>query len=146
MSDLGRPLILDQVNLVVTDMPATVEFYRALGLDLGEDAPWTDHHRPARAGGGLDMDFDSTAFAAIWCQGWPSGRPGVVIGFKVAEREDVDAIYESMTSAGYDGRQPPYDAFWGARFAVLADPDGNGVGIMSPVEPERRTPPPPMPD
>ena len=146
MSEQGRPLILDGINLVVTDMAATVGFYRALGLDLGEDAPWTGYHRPAQAGGALDMDFDSTTFAAVWCEGWPAGRPGVVVGFKVAEREDVDAIYETMTAAGYAGLQPPYDAFWGARFAVLADPDGHGVGIMSPAEPERRTEPPPMTD
>ena len=39
-------------------------------------------------------------------------------------------------------QQEPYDAFWGARYAVVSDPDGNGVGIMSPVDdalPQRAT-------
>ena len=26
---------------------------------------------------------------------------------------------------------PPFDAFWAARYAVVADPDGNDVGLMS---------------
>lgn len=34
------------------------------------------------------------------------------------------------------------DAFWGARFAVVADPDGNEVGLMSPIDEERRRWPP----
>jgi predicted enzyme related to lactoylglutathione lyase len=33
---------------------------------------------------------------------------------------------------------PPWDAFWGSRYAIVADPDGNHVGIMSPSEPKRR--------
>ena len=147
MTDRERPpLLLDQINLVVGDMTRSVAFYRMLGLDLGEEAPWTDHHRAAVVGGGLDMDLDSTAFAAVWDQGWPAGRPGLVIGFKVADREAVDCIYETMTEAGYEGQQPPFDAFWGARYAIVCDPDGNAVGIMSPMDPDRRTPPPPMPD
>jgi hypothetical protein len=40
------------------------------------------------------------------------------------------------------GRQPPFDAFWGARYAIVADPDGNDVGLMSPIDESRRTWPP----
>jgi uncharacterized glyoxalase superfamily protein PhnB len=58
----------------------------------------------------------------------------------VVERETVDAIYSDLTGAGYAGQQPPYDAFWGARYAVVADPDGMSVGIMSAIDPARRTP------
>src|SRR4029453_16373287 len=118
MRDQERPpLLLDQINLVVRDMARSVEFYRTLGLDLGEDAPWTDHHRAAVVGGGLDMDLDRTAFTAVWDQGWAAGRAGLVIGFKVADREAVDCIYETMTQAGYEGQQPPLHAFWGGRYA-----------------------------
>jgi hypothetical protein len=33
----------------------------------------------------------------------------------------------------------PYDAFWGARYAIVEDAGGNAVGIMSPVDPARRS-------
>jgi uncharacterized glyoxalase superfamily protein PhnB len=65
-----------------------------------------------------------------------------VIGFAFPSREAVDERYGELTSAGYVGRQPPFDAFWGARYAIVADPDGNGVGLMSPLEESRRTWPP----
>ena len=28
----------------------------------------------------------------------------------------------------------PIDAFWGARYAIVDDPDGNHVGIMGPQD------------
>ena len=39
-------------------------------------------------------------------------------------------------------QQAPYDAFWGGRFAIVEDPDGNPVGLMSPNDPAMRTAPP----
>ena len=133
-----RP-ILDQFNLVVADMEATVAFYRRLGVDIPETEPdWQGQHRTANLAEGLDLDFDSVEFAKQWDRGWPD-RPGMgVLGFKVSSRERVDDIYNDLTGAGYLGQQAPYDAFWGARYAVVEDPDGNAVGIMSPVDPKRR--------
>jgi catechol 2,3-dioxygenase-like lactoylglutathione lyase family enzyme len=133
------PLILDQVNLVVSDMKAAVAFYRRLGLTIPDtDADFQAHHRSASVPGGVDLDLDSVEFARHWDKGWATGA-GVVVGFKVDSRERVDAIYSDLTGAGYRGQQEPFDAFWGARYAVVEDPDGNPVGIMSPVDPARRS-------
>jgi hypothetical protein len=83
--------------------------------------------------------------ARVWNSGWKdrqdlAGR--VVIGFGVSARDGVDALYAEMTVAGYRGLQQPYDALWGARYAIIEDPDGIAVGIMSPVSAELRIPPP----
>jgi catechol 2,3-dioxygenase-like lactoylglutathione lyase family enzyme len=142
-----EPPVLDQVNLVVSDMAATVDFYRLLGLDVAAaEPPWDRHHRTASSPPGLDMDLDSSAFAAVWDQGWLAGRTGAVIGFRVSSRDAVDQLYERLTAAGHGAEQPPYDAFWGARYAIVADPDGNAVGIMSPADPDRRSAPTPPPE
>jgi catechol 2,3-dioxygenase-like lactoylglutathione lyase family enzyme len=132
--------ILDQLNLVVSDMQATVTFYRRLGLDIPDtDAAFQAHHRSARMPSGLDLDFDSAEFAGHWDVGLHAAR--AIIGFKVSSRERVDELYSQLTGFGYVGQQPPYDAFWGARYAVVEDPDGNPVGIMSPVDPDLRSSP-----
>jgi catechol 2,3-dioxygenase-like lactoylglutathione lyase family enzyme len=148
MTGDGRP-VLDQINLVVADMEAAVAFYRRLGVEIA-DSPgggvWNRHHRTATEAGDVDLDLDSSAFAGLWSAGWPAGGTGAVIGFRVADREAVDRLYTDLTGAGHRGQQEPYDAFWGARYAIVEDPDGNAVGLMSPVDPARRTRPPDPPD
>jgi uncharacterized glyoxalase superfamily protein PhnB len=139
-----RP-VLDQVNLVVSDMEASVAFYRALGLAIPDRDPlWDDHHRSAEVPGGIDFDLDTEAFAAKWNVGWPGsqGRSGITIGLRVSTRDDVDRLYAQVVDSGYAVQQPPYDAFWGARYAIVEDPDGNAVGLMSPIDPELRSTPP----
>ena len=150
----ARP-VLNQVNVIGSDLDATLAFYRRLGVDIPEDRVWRTatgaHHITAADGQGesAGLDLDSATFAQVWNTGWRgstdlAGR--VVVGFGVASRQAVDDIYGDMLSAGYRGLQGPHDAFWGARFAVVADPDGNSVGLMSPVDPAFRTEPPPLPD
>lgn len=128
-------------------MERTLAFYRALGVDVAE--PWQTasgiHHASANQDGGPDLDFDSAAFAQVWNEGW-NGRADlagrVVVVFKVAGREDVDERYAALVGAGYQGLQAPYDTFWGARYAIVEGPDGVAVGLMSPVDPAKRSRPP----
>jgi catechol 2,3-dioxygenase-like lactoylglutathione lyase family enzyme len=137
-----RP-VLDQLNLVVGDMPRSLDFYRRLGLEIDETSPtWVPHHRNIRNENGMDLELDSTTFTPQWNQGWGKGRTGAVIGFKVATRDEVDRLYAELIAAGHTGQQPPYDAFWGARYAIVEDPDGNAVGLMSPSDPAQRKRPP----
>jgi catechol 2,3-dioxygenase-like lactoylglutathione lyase family enzyme len=139
------PIRLDQVNLVVSDVEASRVFYARLGLDFGDerDPVWAAHHVSALHGDStpLDVDLDSATFAAQWNEGWPGGS-GVVLGFKVDSRAEVDALVSALAAQGVAVQQEPYDAFWGARYAVVSDPDGNVVGIMSPVDAAFRRPPP----
>jgi uncharacterized glyoxalase superfamily protein PhnB len=92
----------------------------------------------------MTWHLDSRALARTYNRGWQRNPGGgnVVIGFKLATRRSVDAICAKLAKAGHKVLQPPYDAFWGARYAVVADPDGNHVGIMSPSDPKKRRPPP----
>jgi catechol 2,3-dioxygenase-like lactoylglutathione lyase family enzyme len=139
------PLRLDQLNLVVRDVEASRAFYARLGLDFGDrhDPVWAKHHVGAERGdrAGIDVDLDSTSFVKKWDAGWPGGT-GVVVGFKVDSRQEVDELVAAMAAEGVPVQQQPFDAFWGARYAVLSDPDGNGVGIMSPIDPATRSEPP----
>ena len=140
--------ILGQLNVVSDDPSASIAFYRRLGVDIADAAIWRTatgtHHVNARSGE-VDFELDSTAFAQVWNEGWRGrgdlkGR--VVLGFRVTSREAVDEVYAEMTSAGYAGLQAPYDAFWGARYAVVEDPDGIAVGLMSPISPDFKSVPP----
>lgn len=47
-----------------------------------------------------------------------------ILGLSVTDRDAVDVAYVRLTGAGYHVRQPPYNAFRGARYAIVDDPDG----------------------
>jgi catechol 2,3-dioxygenase-like lactoylglutathione lyase family enzyme len=139
------PIRLHQVNLVVGDVVASRAFYARLGLDFTQesDTTWAPHHASAPEGdvAPIDVELDSTASVRTWNDGWPGG-PGVVLGFKTATRPEVDDLVAELAAEGVPVQQVPHDAFWGGRYAVVSDPDGNGVGIMSPPDPAMRTAPP----
>jgi uncharacterized glyoxalase superfamily protein PhnB len=59
-------------------------------------------------------------------------------------RTNVDDAFRDMIDAGYRGLQGPHEAFWGARYAIIEDPDGVAVGLMSPVSPDKKSQPPNM--
>jgi len=143
------PPDLNQLDLIAADMEATIAFYRALGVDIPETAIWRTatgpHHVDITMPDGLRVHFDSHSLAKHYNQGWrePTGSGSrVVIGFTVATRDDVDRVYHTLRKLGYRTSQSPYDAFWGARYAIVDDPDGNYVGIMSASDPTRRSAPP----
>jgi catechol 2,3-dioxygenase-like lactoylglutathione lyase family enzyme len=133
---------LDQLNIVVRDMEAAVAFYRRIGFEIpdtpAEWAEWQPHHRTITTPEGFTVDLDSAAFAASW--GGVSG--GTVIGVRLPTRYAVDELHADLVAAGHESLHVPYDAFWGARYALVRDPDGNPVGLMSPVDEARRTPTP----
>lgn len=136
-----RP-VLQHINLVSSDVEASVAFYRQLGLEIPDiDPEWQGRHRNATAPDGLGLDIDSEEFARQWDPGWRGGS--AVLVFSVPTREAVDERYGVLTAGGYRSQAAPYDAFWGARFAIVEDPDGNPVGIMSPQGPDRASAPPP---
>jgi uncharacterized glyoxalase superfamily protein PhnB len=71
-------------------------------------------------------------------------RPSIIVcvetaGFSLPTRDAVDVTCAELVCAGYAGRQPPYNAFWGARYAIVTDPDGNHIGLMGPADEKRKT-------
>ena len=135
---------LHMLNLVVDDMAASIDFYRRLGVAVPDDLDAAGPHTQLRMPSGFSLELDTADSAQVWHAGWRADPSSVrvVVGFALPSREAVDDRYAELTAAGHTGRQPPFDAFWGARYAIVADPDGNDVGLMSPIEESRRTWPP----
>ena len=116
---------VNQFDLVVGNMEASVSFYRLLGLEVHHDNP--DHVQVAVPG--FDLELDSASSVTSWNRGWKRGMG--ILGFEIDTRDGVDELYAKLLEAGHTGQQEPYDAPWGRRYAVIEDPDGNAVGLMS---------------
>ena len=142
-------LSLGQINIVVRDMRRSLEFYRRFGLTIedGPESEWSRHHARALTANGVSVEFDSLAFAQQWNPGLDPKKLGcaAIPFFLAASREEVDRVHARVTAAGAKSQQAPADGFWGARYAIVEDPDGNAVGIISAIDPSMRLPPPPPP-
>ncbi|MBK8900301.1 MAG: VOC family protein [Anaerolineaceae bacterium] len=145
-----RVLTIAKISIIATRFAETLAFYQRLGLDIpvviGE--PSETRHAPAQ-NGETDFAVDNDALARLYTAEWRGPHPGhsVLLTAQCASRSDVDTLYHEIVGAGYVAIQPPYDAFWGARFAIVADPEGNPVGLESPADAAYRLwPPTPSPD
>ena len=133
------------VSLIVHNMHESLAFYRRLGIDIPDDAVWSTHsgahHASAVHGPGEpELQFESFKLAQAYNAGFGAERRRAVVSVDLESREAVDLAWANLISEGAQGLQPPFDAPWGARYAVIEDPDGNPVGLMSPVDPATRGP------
>ena len=122
------------VGIVVADMSTALAFYRRLGLSIPPEAdkePHVNHELP----GGLTLMWDTVETIRSFDPDWtpPTGGPGTALAFMCADAAEVDRTYADMVAAGYEGHKEPWDAFWGQRYAVLRDPDGNSVDLCNPL-------------
>ncbi|MFJ8017925.1 VOC family protein [Streptomyces sp. NPDC096339] len=127
---------LDMIGIVVSDMAASLAFYRRLGLEIPADADGQPHVEAAGPGGlriGWDTEATIRSFDPSWTR--PEGDGRVGLAFLCDSPAEVDAVYAELTGAGYTGHLKPWDAFWGQRYAVVLDPDGCGVSLFAPAGP-----------
>lgn len=121
----------DMIGMTVRDMGAALAFYRLLGLAIPEPAAGEDHVEVITPNG-YRLAWDTEALVKGLYPDWvaPAGQR-LGLAFKCDSPAEVDAAFARLTAAGYAARRAPWDAFWGQRYAVVVDPDGNGVDLFA---------------
>lgn len=141
-----RPVTVAKINIVARNFDATLAFYRLIGVEIPDvlDKYRDTLHAPAVTEGDASFAIDNEALARIYSAGWrqTSGGTSVLITARLPTRAAVDDTYLVLIGAGHRAIQPPYDAFWGARYAIVQDPEGNSVGLESPADDAMRSWPP----
>ncbi|MER6091181.1 VOC family protein [Streptomyces bluensis] len=123
----------DAIGLVASDMAASVAFYRRLGFAFPEGAE-NEAHAEAQLPGGLRLLLDTEETVRSFHPQWQPGTGGrSSIALLCESPAEVDAVYEELVAAGHHGELKPWDAVWGQRYAVVHDPDGNGVDLFAPL-------------
>lgn len=124
-------LQLDLVGIVTDDMRASLEFYGRLGLDIPEGAE-DEPHAEAITPGGLRVAWDTAELIKQIDPSWtePTGGQRMTLAFRCQDPAEVDAKYAELAALGH-GHKEPWDAFWGQRYAVVKDPDGNPVDLFA---------------
>ncbi len=126
---------LDMIGIVVEDMARSLAFYRRLGLEIPAGAD-REPHVETMLPGGLRLAWDTVETVRSFDPEWaaPSGSPRVGLAFLFETPGEVDTAFETLVADGYEGHKKPWDAFWGQRYAVMHDPDGNSVDLFAPLE------------
>jgi uncharacterized glyoxalase superfamily protein PhnB len=127
-------IAFDMVGITVADMAKSLAFYRLLGLDIPESAD-SEPHVDITLPNGTRMAWDTVATIQSFDSSWsaPTGSPRVSLAFACGSVAEVDSTYASLVVAGYEGHKEPWDAFWGQRYALVHDPDGNGIDLFAPL-------------
>lgn len=123
----------EMIGLVVTDMGKSLAFYRRLGVRIPASADGEPHVHVELPGGML-LAWDTVGTIRSFDPEWtrPAGSSPVSLAFRCAGPAEVDTTYQELVNAGYDGHKQPWDAFWGQRYAIVKDPDGNDVALFAP--------------
>lgn len=124
---------LDMIGLVVEDIERSAAFYRLLGLDVNPEPgrPYTEITLP----GGIRLSWNDIAMARkIHGDAWiePRGQR-INLAWHCDTPAGVDTIHAQLVAAGYASEKQPWDAFWGQRYAIVLDPDGNAVEFFAPL-------------
>ncbi|NNN32067.1 glyoxalase [Streptomyces sp. S3(2020)] len=124
----------DAIGLIVSDMAASLAFYRRLGFEFPEGSE-QEGHVEAQLPGGLRLLLDTEEVVRSFHTGWqaPAGGGRTALALRCDSPGEVDSVYEELVGAGHHGELKPWDAVWGQRYASLLDPDGNGVDLFAPL-------------
>jgi catechol 2,3-dioxygenase-like lactoylglutathione lyase family enzyme len=123
----------DAIGIVVSDMAKALAFYRKLGLAAPDSADGQGHVEIGLPGG-LRLMFDSEDEIRSFHPNWTAVRGGRShLAFALPDAASLDALHAELAAAGYESELPPFDGFWGQRYAVVLDPDGNGVDLFAPL-------------
>jgi len=123
---------LEAFGITTANMTASLRFYGLLGVETTEPG---EEHVEASAPSPVRLMWDTEELIRRFEPDLPSPvRQRVVLAFRCPTPGDVDATYERIIDAGFEGKAEPWDAFWGQRFAYVRDPDGNTVALFAPLE------------
>jgi predicted lactoylglutathione lyase len=129
---------LAQVNLIVTDLARAKEFWALLGW---ESTPRHPQAAVISFPNGMNLVLHEPEFARLWDPAYAGPAAGsTVVDVNLPSREAVDDAYERLVTAGYPSSVEPWDTFFGARYAIVGDQDGNRIGLKSPQDPTRSYP------
>lgn len=125
---------LDLVGMVVRNMPQALAFYRELGWDIPAEMN-TEGHVEYVLPNGLRVAWDTVEVVRSFDPDWqpPTGGHRIGLAFLCETPGDVDTIFQRLVDKGYRPHKPPFDAFWGQRYAQIEDPDGNVVDLFAPL-------------
>ena len=125
---------IDAVATVAHEMDRTLAFYEALGFTFTEADRAGKHVEADAAPGETRLMIDRADLVAELHGSVP--EPGAWSAFAVLceTPAEVDARIAAVEDGGFTVVTPAWDAFWGQRYATVADPWGLRIDVFAPLD------------
>jgi uncharacterized glyoxalase superfamily protein PhnB len=121
---------LNAIGIVSSDMAQSIRFYRLVGLDVPETPD--EGHVDASLPSGVRLMLDTEEVVRSFRPDWTRATGNQIsLALECSSPAEVDELYARVVAAGFHGEKEPWDAFWGQRYAQLADPDGVPVDLYA---------------
>lgn len=123
--------VIDCVAVSSTDMDRTLAFYRCLGFTFPELKPDDQHIEAETPPGAVRLMIDTAALMTQLTGEAPRPANHSSFGLVCENPAAVDAAAKAVAEGGFTVVTEPWDAFWGQRYATVADPDGYHVDLFA---------------
>ena len=129
----GGTLGLGIIGIHVTDLGASLDFYRRLGLNIPPDVDLGAQAYRLRLDTGQIFFWETIGYTRRY---FPNYEPGagqrkVSLEFGFRNAGEVDEMYDALLAEGYESWKPPLS--WGnIRYAGVVDPDDNQISLRYP--------------
>lgn len=126
-------MILDAVTVTSSDMKASAAFYSLLGFAFPPFAAEEAHLEAITPPGQVRLMIDDRDLMQSITGHAPAPASHSAFALKCETPAGVDAAVADLRAAGFRIVKDPWDAFWGQRYAIVADPDGYLVDLFAPL-------------
>lgn len=122
---------ISAVGVASSDMKKTAEFYGILGFDFSNADLTQDHVEPVTPEGSTRLMIDSNQMIKDIFGEEPVQGNHSTFAIEYSNVEELNNVADKLTRAGYVFKKEPWDAFWGQRYAIIADPGGCLVDLYA---------------
>lgn len=120
---------LDMLGIVTKNMTMAIDFYEMLGFSVIGDST-EDYVELNNKNVRISLNT-SKMVADIYGYEPITTGDKLELAFLCDTVEEVNDTYKKMKDAGYDIFKEPWDAFWGQRYAIIKDIDGNLLSLFA---------------
>ena len=124
---------IDAIGVTSANFAATTKFYSLLGFKFPSFEPGAKHLEALTRPGEVRLMIDDVGLIKNIMGADPKPPTHSSFALLCDGPADVDAACERVRAAGFAVVKEPWDAYWGQRYAVVADPDGYMCDLFAPL-------------
>lgn len=122
---------LNAVGVTTSDFKKTITFYTILGFKFNKHNEGDDHLDSIPEEGSIRLMIDTKSLVEEIIGEEPMHGNHSAFALEYDSPEEINEIVQKLKSEGFTVVKEPWDAFWGQRYAIVADPDGYKVDLYA---------------